>query len=631
MSADAPAPALRRVLLSAWDKTGLVDFARALHAEFGSDLLSTGGTAAVLAAAGLPVTLIETLTRQPEMLDGRVKTLHPAIHAGLLADRSNPDHLRQLVNAGFEPIDAVVVDLYPFESVTADPACDLARAIEMIDIGGVALLRAAAKNHEHVLVLSAPADRDELLGLLRDPAQVAAAGGWGAVRRRWAIRTFDRVSRYDATISDYLRRIGTIDEPAPRGTWELRYGENPHQSARVEENRESLESKTLAPSLTAGVALAAARGYQPADAVSYNNLLDADAALELCDDLARAFAVSSVSCFIKHSNACGVGVAPPGAGAPISSIGVGTPANPSGLVAADREIARESAYRRAYLGDPNAAMGGVLAVNHEVDAGFARLVMETFPRYGRPLRDAGAAHAPGAFFLEVWVAPSFTEEAVTLIRGNTAPAGGGPTRSDALPARPPGGWGERVRLLPVGPMGAPRGDSPAGVSPQNATAARGDSAERRRDIAGGSLWQSVDALGTDPAGWRVVTRRAPTDQEWLDLRVAWLVCKHTRSNAISIVRDAALLGNGAGQMSRVMSCRLAVWLARENGHHDALAGAVAASDAFFPFSDGPRVLIEAGVRAIIQPGGSKRDADTLAMCDDAGVTMIFTSERHFRH
>ncbi|MBK8913131.1 MAG: hypothetical protein IPM64_00775 [Phycisphaerales bacterium] len=672
MSADPAMPRLGRVLLSAWDKAGLAEFARSLHVEFGAELLSTGGTAAALSAAGLPVTLIETVTGQPEMLDGRVKTLHPAVHAGILANRTNPDHLRQIATAGITAIDAVVVDLYPFESVTADPACDPARAIEMIDIGGVALLRAAAKNHEHVLVLSASADRAELLSLLRDATRVAAAGGWSAVRRQWAARTLERVSRYDAAIAAYLRQPSASGaracSAAERGgaaarvaegsaarvsegvaapvadhaleSWPLRYGENPHQAARVElhgcgsaergagaasggagdasRGAGAASCGAGGPSLPAAVALAARRGYQPADAVSYNNLLDADAALELCADLARGFPGAAACCFVKHSNACGVGVA--GAGA--AAVDAAARAEAPSIVASSEADAREAAYRLAYLGDPNAAMGGVLAVSHEVDAAYAKLVMETFPRFGRPLRESGAAHAPGAFFLEVWVAPSFADDAVAVIRGNAAALGGPVGASSASPG---GGWGERVRLLPVGPMAA-GGDALLAGSGVNA-----GSGFRRRDIAGGALWQSVDALGGDSGAWRVVTRRAPTPGEMIDLRAAWLICKHTRSNAISLVRGGALLGNGAGQMSRVMSCRVAVWLARENGHAAALPGAVAASDAFFPFADGPRLLLEAGVRAIIQPGGSKRDADTIALCDEAGVAMIFTSERHFRH
>jgi phosphoribosylaminoimidazolecarboxamide formyltransferase/IMP cyclohydrolase len=289
-------------------------------------------------------------------------------------------------------------------------------------------------------------------------------------------------------------------------------------------------------------------------------------------------------CFIKHTNACGVGVS-------------------GGCSDHDRI----EAYRRAYVGDPNAAMGGVLAVNFDVRPEFAEVVLDSLPRWGKA---AGA----GAFFVEVWIAPSFSDEAVALIRGSKRE------------------WGKRVRLLAVGDMG---------VEPHA-------SELQYRSIAGGMLVQSPDVLGLNEEQWKVVTKRTPGPRELADLRLAWLICKHTKSNAITICKDGMLIGNGAGQMSRVMSCRVAVWLAQENGHlaergatapsdHGTMeqgedgGGAVAASDAFFPFADGPRVLIEAGVTALIQPGGSKRDQETIDLCDSHGVAMIFTGARHFRH
>ncbi len=273
-------------------------------------------------------------------------------------------------------------------------------------------------------------------------------------------------------------------------------------------------------------------------------------------------------CFIKHTNACGVAVG-------------------------DDPI---EVYRRAYLGDPSAAMGGILAVNFSVDAEFAAAVMETYQRWGRPLKEAGAAQAPAAFFVEVWLAPSFEDDAVNVIR----------TKKD---------WGKRVRLLSVGDMGA---------EPD-----RGGLDLKR--IAGGVLVQTRDLVGLDEDQWKVVTRRQPTEAEMDDLRLAWLICKHTKSNAITICKDGMLIGNGAGQMSRVMSCRIATWLAQENGHADRLKGAAGASDAFFPFRDGPDLLADAGVTALIQPGGSKRDPEVIAACDERGVAMIFTGTRHFRH
>ena len=309
------------------------------------------------------------------------------------------------------------------------------------------------------------------------------------------------------------------------------------------------------------------------------------------------------------------------------------------------------AYRKAYLGDPNAAMGGILAVDFVVDAGFAAVVMETYARFGKPLKDAGATFAPGGFFVEVWIAPRFTNDAVAVIRGTYNPSAAKPESgeprlgADGAPEAPKKDWGQRVRLLAVGDM----------------TVEPDPDAKVYRSIAGGMLVQTPDTLGLNEDQWKVVTNRAPTDAEMDDLRLAWLVCKHTRSNAITICREGMLLGNGAGQMSRVMSCRIATWLARENGHGlegnreeetgnreearghagtqarreedspNHFSSPVAASDAFFPFPDGPRILIDAGVTALIQPGGGKRDQETIDLCNERGVTMIFTSTRHFRH
>lgn len=264
--------------------------------------------------------------------------------------------------------------------------------------------------------------------------------------------------------------------------------------------------------------------------------------------------------------------------------------------------ARHEAYRLAYLGDPNAAMGGILAVNFPVNAEFAVSVLETYDRFGKPLKDAGAAHAPGGFFVEVWVAPSFSDDAVAIIRGKTET---GPRKK----------WGENVRLLAVGDMNMPPNSGEL----------------QYRSIAGGMLAQTPDVIGLNEQEWKVVTKRAPTEAELDDLRLAWLICKHSKSNAITICKDGMLVGNGVGQMSRVMSCRIATWLARENGHGDRLPGSAAASDAFFPFDDGPRILIDAGATTIIQPGGSKRDQDTIRLCDERSVAMIFTGTRHFRH
>ncbi|NOT01263.1 MAG: bifunctional phosphoribosylaminoimidazolecarboxamide formyltransferase/IMP cyclohydrolase [Phycisphaerales bacterium] len=547
---------IQRALISSHDKSGVVAFARALVEQFGTEILSTGGTARLLVENGVPVTTVETVTRSGEMLDGRVKTLHPAIHAGILADRGNAAHVRQLRDAGIAPIDMVVVSLYPFGRTVADPKCPLAEAVEMIDIGGPCLLRAAAKNHAHVWPVHSTDQFDAVLDVIRGGD---AARGL-ALRRQLAAGVFGAISDYDRGIAEYLTgQADGIDSPlrfATRGRRvALRYGENPHQRAAWWIAAESMGGPALVQPIAGGET-----------EISFNNVADADAASQLCAELSSAFGPGAdarrcVSVIVKHLNACGVGVA---------------------------DDAKE-AYRRAYHGDVNAAMGGILACNHAVDAAIAECVMSTHDRWGR---EAGA----GGFFVEVWAAPSFERDAIEIIR-----------------ARKP--WGARVRLMAVGEMDG-------GVT--------GCSVDVRA-MAGGALVQSCDGVGLNEPDWRVVTKRGPSTAEWNDLRLAWLVCKHTKSNAITIGRDGMLIGNGAGQMSRVMSCRIATWAAKENGHEGRLNGSVAASDAFFPFRDGPDVLLGAGVRAIIQPGGSKRDEETIAACDERDAAMVFTGTRHFRH
>lgn len=610
---------IRRALISVYDKTGVVEFARALHEEFGVEILSTGGTAKLLKDNGIPVTLVEDVTGFPEMLDGRVKTLHPKIFAGILADRDNPEHMRQLEAMGVKPIDLVVVNLYPFEKTVADPNCTFEQAIEMIDIGGVSLLRAAAKNHKHVLVLSDPCQFKRTLKFLQGVLPESVKN-W----RLWLMtKAVQHTAVYEIHIHDHFARTYWESPFRPLQfvlLWmmnpttgnELRYGENPHQRASAYGVcNEGLEQDALNLWCSAGDRAEIQRFHE--SEMGFNNYLDADAALRLSAELTRADR-RPACVFVKHNNPCGAGVGGD----------------------------KLEVYRRAYLGDPNAAMGGILAVNFEVDAEFAATVMETFDRFGKPLKESGASNAPGGFFLEVWVAPGFTDDAVQVIR-----------------TRKP--WGARVRLLAVGDMNA--APDPAGLE--------------YRSITGGMLVQTPDLVGLNEERWKVVTKRAPTESEMSDLRLAWLIAKHTKSNAISLVRDGMLIGNGAGQMSRVMSCRIAVWLARENGHleggtkgqrdkgteernHErtgaqepAASGTrgpfaqaeargsdgrlaepphlVAASDAFFPFRDGPDLLMDAGVSAIIQPGGSKRDAEVIAACDERGVAMIFTGARHFRH
>ncbi|MEW6251746.1 MAG: bifunctional phosphoribosylaminoimidazolecarboxamide formyltransferase/inosine monophosphate cyclohydrolase [Planctomycetota bacterium] len=579
---ESGAPRIRRALISVYDKTGLVEFARALVDEFGIEIISTGGTAKALQEAGIPVTLVEQVTGFPELMDGRVKTLHPRIHAAILADRDNPEHMRQLAEQGIAPVDMVVVNLYPFEQTIARPDCTFEQAIEMIDIGGPCLLRAAAKNHRHVLVISDLWDLKFFISQMRKPTVTDddALRDW---RRERAFYALWMTARYDAQISKWLgensgryrlraETLRLVSDLPP-----LRYGENPHQSGDVLEYDDPRPVAGVTKARSFSIAQlsntlmpdgAGSLGARDALPLSYNNFVDASAALELCAELTRACPRQVACCFIKHTNCCGARIGPD----PID------------------------VYAKAYLGDPNAAMGGILAVNFSVDVGFAEAVMETYARWGKPLKDAGAPHAPGGFFVEVWLAPGFDDDAVDVIR----------TRKD---------WGKRVRLLAV------RGMS---VAPDP------DELDYKR-IAGGMLVQTRDLVGLNEDQWKVVTVRKPDEREMDDLRLAWLICKHTKSNAITICRDGMLIGNGAGQMSRVMSCRIATWLARENGHADKLVGAVAASDAFFPFRDGPDILMEAGVTALIQPGGSKRDADTIQACNERSVAMTFTGTRHFRH
>ncbi len=574
--------AIKRALIAVYDKTGIVEFARALVDEFGIEILSTGGTAKHLKDAGVPVTMVEQVTGFPEMLDGRVKTLHPKIHAGILADRDNPEHMRQLAEQGIEPIDMVVVNLYPFEKTVADPNCTFEQAIEMIDIGGPCMLRAAAKNHESVVVMPDLSLSEIVLNSLRQYGDVPSR-----IRNALSCDSFFMISHYDGVVTRYLNYERSKGIWAGRDAMHLgrldvlRYGENPHQGAATYFNE---FTPTSGPDLLVSASGRSESSGQSqlrqGGALSYNNLVDGDAALALCSELIRAGHSNCKCVFIKHTNACGVGVS----NDPID------------------------AYRSAYYGDPNAAMGGILACNFEVDAAFAAAVMETYDRFGKPLKDAGHPAAPGGFFVEVWIAPSFSDAALQVIRGTAEP-------SDELPTPPKKKWGENVRLLAVGEM--------------DAAPNPGEMDYKR--IAGGMLVQTRDLLGLNENEWKVVTKRAPTDEELADLRLAWLVCKHTKSNAISLCKDGMLIGNGAGQMSRVMSCRIATGLAKENGHASKLAGAAAASDAFFPFKDGPGILIDAGITAIIQPGGSKRDDETIAACDERGVAMIFTGTRHFKH
>ncbi len=526
---DSDRVPVKRALFSVSDKTGLVEFASAL-AERGIALVASGGTARALADAGLEAKDVSDLTGYPEMMDGRVKTLHPAIHGGILARRDLAAHREAMEANRIEPIDLVVVNLYPFEETVAGGA-DRDEAVEQIDIGGPALIRAAAKNHDFVVIATDP---EEYAGILRQLAENDGRTGLD-FRRCLAAAAYARTAAYDAAISQWFAR--DVDIPFPRriafgGTRAevLRYGENPHQEAAF------YRAWPARPGATSAAPI-------QGKALSYNNLGDADAAFELVAEFDRpAIAI------VKHANPCGVAVGDTLAGA----------------------------YARAFAGDPVSAFGGVVAANRSIDAEAARAITD--------------------IFVEVVIAPGIDEDARAVFA--TKP---------------------NIRVLAAGAMPDP-------AAPGLAV----------RSIAGGLLVQDRDASLPDSAEARVVTKRAPTDRERRDLRFAFAVAKHVKSNAIVFARDGATAGIGAGQMSRVDSTRIAALkaadVAREAGDAEpATVGSVAASDAFLPFADGLIAAAEAGATAMIQPGGSIRDDEVIAAADERGIAMVFTGRRHFRH
>ncbi len=529
---------IKRALVSVYDKAGLDTLATALH-EAGVVIVSTGSTAKTIAALGVPVTQVEELTGFPECLEGRVKTLHPRVHAGILADTRKPDHLRQLEELDVEPFDLVVVNLYPFtETVMSGASPD--ECIEQIDIGGPSMVRAAAKNHPSVAVVTSPAAYDTVVVAL-------GAGGFTlAERQRLAAEAFVHTATYDVAVASWMQRFAQGDaDPVARGdgdgfpawagaTWNkaetLRYGENPHQRAALYTN-----------------------GFQPkpglaqADqlhgkAMSYNNYLDTDAAVRAAYDHGDQPTVAVV----KHNNPCG--------------IAVGT------------DIA--DAHRKAHACDPVSAYGGVIATNREVTVEMAETVK--------------------GIFTEVVAAPSFEAGALEILKGK-----------------------KNIRLLAVAPQ------TPGGIE--------------TRPISGGLLMQERDAIdavvdgdkpgGDDPSRWTLVSGEAADEPTLRDLEFAWRSVRAVKSNAILLAHDGASVGIGMGQVNRVDSAHLAVSRAGEGRAR----GSVAASDAFFPFADGLQVLLDAGVRAVVAPGGSIRDGEVIAAAQDAGVTMYFTGTRHFAH
>jgi phosphoribosylaminoimidazolecarboxamide formyltransferase / IMP cyclohydrolase len=521
-----------RALISVSDKSGVVEFARTL-AGFGIELVSTGGTRMTLSDAGLKVFDVSELTGFPEMMDGRVKTLHPAVHGGLLAIRGNAEHTEAMRAHRIRPIDILVVNLYPFEETVARGG-DFAACIEDIDIGGPAMIRAAAKNHDDVAVVVEASDYAALLDELTTHNGMTTL----ALRRRLAAKAFARTAAYDAAISNWFAQ--ELDDVAPdyrafggRLIERLRYGENPHQSAAF----------YRAPAVRFGVATARqAQGKQ----LSYNNINDTDAAYEC---VAEFDPERGAACaIIKHANPCGVA---------------------EGESLAD-------AYRKAFACDKTSAYGGIVALNRTLDAAAARAITE--------------------IFTEVIVAPDATEEAVAIV-----------------------GAKKNLRLLLAGGLPDPRA---AGLV--------------AKTVAGGLLVQTRDNAVVDDMELNPVTKRAPTDAELRDLRFAFRVVKHVKSNTIVYAKDLATVGIGAGQMSRVDAARIAARKAADAALEAGLKapatqGLVVASDAFFPFADGLLVAIEAGATAVIQPGGSVRDDEVIKAADDHGIAMVFTGTRHFRH
>ena len=512
---------IERALISVFDKTGLEDFARGLD-DLGVELVASGGTAGYIAGLGLPVTRVEDLTEVPEMLGGRVKTLHPRIHAGILARRDVPDDVAALSEHDIEPFDLVCVNLYPFRQITAPKDVREEEAVEMIDIGGPTMLRAAAKNFVHVAPVCSPGQYAPLLGELDRDGDLSRE-----TRRRLAAEAFSHTAAYEASIAGWFadretfppQLIVSLEKIA-----DLTYGENPHQRAAY-----YAEAGVRRHLLSRAEQLGGRE-------LSFNNLNDLDAARAVLREFELPCAV-----IVKHANPCGCALA--------STI--------------------DEAYQKALAADPVSAYGGVVALNRRIDGGLGERLASQF--------------------IEVLIAPEYTDDALEALR--TKPA----TRILA----------DRER----------RGATP------------GERDFRR--VLGGLLVQDADTDVDDREGMTIVAGSTPDEAAWGDLLFAWRVVKHVGSNAIVIAKDLQTIGIGAGQMSRVDAVRLAVEKARELGHD--LAGATLASDAFFPFADGPQLALDAGVTAIVQPGGSKRDDEVIAAVEAAAALMVFTSRRHFRH
>ncbi len=532
---------IKTALISVSDKTGVVEFAKKLS-EMGVKIISTGGTAKKLSDAGVSVVGIESVTGFPEMMDGRVKTLHPKIHGGLLALRDKAEHTAAMKEHNIEPIDLVCVNLYPFEQTVAKPGCSLEEAIENIDIGGPSMVRSAAKNHKFVTVVTDPAQYDKVIDEMRENDGSVSED----MRSDFARVTFGLTASYDAAISSYLNNRAVVEFPervaiSLNKEMSLRYGENPHQSGAFYKLPQSTETS-----------VSSARLLDGGTAISFNNLLDTNAAFELVKEFDEPAAV-----VVKHLNPCGCAI--------------------------DEDILE--AYRKAYEGDVVSAFGGIIALNRKVDGELARMIMESYSRFGK-------ARGAGGFFAEVIIAPEFDAEAVEIIRTLKS-------------------WGSRVRLLETGPIDKTKIDT---------------SEFDARRVVGGMLLQKRDLIGWEPDLLTYPTKARPTEQQLEDLRIAWLAAKHTKSNTIVLAKNRRIIGVGAGQMNRVESGLIAYKHAGNEAKDSVLA-----SDAFFPFPDNVDNAAKAGVVAIVQPGGSKKDDVVIAAAGKYGIAMVFTGKRHFKH
>ncbi|AWB43393.1 bifunctional phosphoribosylaminoimidazolecarboxamide formyltransferase/inosine monophosphate cyclohydrolase [Paenibacillus sp. CAA11] len=513
---------IKRALVSVSDKTGIVDFCRELS-KLGVEIISTGGTKNLLSKEGVPVIGISDVTGFPEILDGRVKTLHPAVHSGLLAIRDSAEHQAQMKELGLDYIDLVVVNLYPFQETIAKPDVSYEDAIENIDIGGPTMLRSAAKNHAFVSVVVDAADYQTVLDEIRSEGDTSLN-----TRKRLAAKVFRHTASYDALISDYLSNV--TGDPLPERftvTYEkiqdLRYGENPHQKA-------AFYRKPLAAADT----LTTAKQLHGKE-LSYNNINDANAALQIVKEFEEPAVVA-----VKHMNPCGVGI-----GASVLE-----------------------AYQKAYAADPTSIFGGIVAANRIIDEDTAMLLKE--------------------IFLEIILAPGFTQEALDLLTKK-----------------------KNIRLLKIGDLRA------------------GGAREAQyvvTTIDGGMVVQESDVHSLDPANLQVVTDRKPTEEELKQLLFGWKVVKHVKSNAILLAKDSMTVGVGAGQMNRVGAAKIAIEQAGEKAK-----GSVLASDAFFPMGDTLELAAKAGITAVIQPGGSIKDEESIRVANEYGIAMVFTGVRHFKH